>query len=51
LAAIKTKLAQHRSTQPLFDTKSYTRHIESAYAMMVERQQNGLPPDHIHVLQ
>jgi predicted O-linked N-acetylglucosamine transferase (SPINDLY family) len=49
LAAIKAKLAQHRSTQPLFDTKSYARHIESAYAMMVERHQNGLSPDHIHV--
>jgi protein O-GlcNAc transferase len=51
LAAIKAKLAQHRSTQPLFDTKSYTRHIESAYAMMVERHQKGLPPDHIQIPQ
>jgi protein O-GlcNAc transferase len=51
LAAIKAKLAQHRSAQPLFDTKSYTRHIESAYATMVERHQKGLPPDHIQVPQ
>jgi protein O-GlcNAc transferase len=49
LAAIRDKLAQNRSTAPLFETKLYTRHIESAYATMHERHQNGFPPDHIYV--
>jgi protein O-GlcNAc transferase len=33
----------------LFDTKLYTRHIESAYLTMYQRHQDGLAPDHIHV--
>ena len=49
LSAIKQKLAQNRTTHPLFDTALFTRHIESAYAAMWERHQAGLSPDHIHV--
>jgi protein O-GlcNAc transferase len=49
LAAIRDKLAQNRLTKPLFDTKLYTRHIESAYVAMYQRHQNGLSPDHIYV--
>jgi protein O-GlcNAc transferase len=49
LSAIKHKLAQNRATQPLFNTKLYTRHLEGAYAAMHSRRQNGLLPDHIHV--
>jgi protein O-GlcNAc transferase len=49
LAAIKDKLARNRLTAPLFNTDLYTRHIESAYATMLERHRNGLLPDHIHV--
>jgi protein O-GlcNAc transferase len=49
MAAIKDKLAENRLTKPLFDTKLYTRHIESAYATAYQRHQNGLPPDHIYV--
>jgi protein O-GlcNAc transferase len=51
LAAIKNKLAGNRLTTPLFNTDIYTRHIESAYATMLERHHNGLLPDHIHVAQ
>ena len=51
LAAIKHKLAQKRLTKPLFDTTSYMWHIESAYATMYPRGQDGLAPDHIHVPQ
>ena len=47
LAAIKRKLANNRLTTPLFDTQTYTRHIEAAYTMMYERYQADLPPDHI----
>jgi protein O-GlcNAc transferase len=49
LAAVRDKLAQNRSTAPLFKTELYTRHIESAYVTMYERHQNGLGPDHIYV--
>ena len=50
LAAIKHKLATNRLTTPLFDTQTFTRHIEAAYAMMYERYQANLPPDHIYVV-
>ena len=47
LAAIKRKLAEHRLTTPLFDTKLFTRRIEAAYAAMYERYRAGLGPEHI----
>jgi predicted O-linked N-acetylglucosamine transferase (SPINDLY family) len=47
LAIIKSKLAENRLTTPLFDTKLFTKHIESAYTAMCERYQAGLAPDHI----
>ena len=49
LAAIKDKLAQQRLTRPLFDTRSYTKHLESAYSAMHRRRQEGLGPEHIEV--
>jgi protein O-GlcNAc transferase len=49
LAAIRDKLARNRLGTPLFDTASYTRHLESAYATMYRRYQDGLGPDHIRV--
>ena len=49
LAALKGKLAQNRSTKPLFDTRSYARHLESAYATMHRRVLEGLGPDLIRV--
>jgi len=44
LAAIRSKLARHRETYPLFDTDRFRRHIESAYETMWERLQRGEPP-------
>jgi predicted O-linked N-acetylglucosamine transferase (SPINDLY family) len=44
LAAIRAKLTQKRESAPLFDTKSFTRNLESAFATMWERTQAGLPP-------
>ena len=44
LAAIKAKLARHRSTCALFDTRQFCRHVESAYQTMWERYQRGEPP-------
>jgi protein O-GlcNAc transferase len=51
LAAIKGKLATNRLAYPLFDTKLYTRNIETAYSLMHERYQANLAPDHIYVPQ
>jgi protein O-GlcNAc transferase len=47
LAAIKHKLTENRLTSPLFDTRLFTKHIESAYIAMYERHQAGLAPVHI----
>ena len=44
LAAIKARLVRNRESEPLFDTARFTRHLESAYTTMWERQQAGLPP-------
>lgn len=49
LSAIARKLAAHRSTTRLFDTRRFARTIEAAYAAMVERHAAGLSPDHIDV--
>jgi predicted O-linked N-acetylglucosamine transferase (SPINDLY family) len=49
LAAIKHKLAENRSTTPLFDTRRFAKHLETGYSQILERYHAGLPPDHIHV--
>ncbi len=51
LADLKAKLAANRLTTPLFDTAQFTRHLEAAYAAMLERHRARLPTDHIHVQQ
>jgi predicted O-linked N-acetylglucosamine transferase (SPINDLY family) len=44
LAATKAKLAANRDTTALFDTARFTRHLESAYATMIERHWRGEAP-------
>jgi predicted O-linked N-acetylglucosamine transferase (SPINDLY family) len=44
LAKIKQKVAQHRDTYPLFNTKRFTRNLESAYEMMWTRHKRGESP-------
>ncbi|HEX5280597.1 MAG TPA: tetratricopeptide repeat protein [Micropepsaceae bacterium] len=44
LAATRSRLAQNARTQPLFDTAKFTRQLETAYQMMVERNRQGLQP-------
>ncbi len=39
---LRARLAQNRSTHPLFDTDRYRRHLEAAYEAMWERSQAGL---------
>jgi predicted O-linked N-acetylglucosamine transferase (SPINDLY family) len=45
LSALKAKLARHRGTYPLFDTKRFARNIEAAYRTMWERYQQGRTPE------
>ena len=42
LAALRAKLAQARRS-PLFDTGTYTRHLENAFTVMWQRAKDGLP--------
>ena len=49
LKFIKEKLASNLSTAPLYDTPLFTKNLESAFAQMYERYQQGLEPDHIYV--
>ena len=43
--ALKARLEQNRLRMPLFDTERFTRHLETAFEMMVERASKGLPPE------
>jgi len=49
LADIRTKLAGNLRTTPLFDTVTFARRLESAYATMHARYHAGLAPEHIHI--
>jgi predicted O-linked N-acetylglucosamine transferase (SPINDLY family) len=49
LKIIKDKLASNLSTAPLYDTKLFTKNLESAYTMIYERHHQGLETDHIYV--
>ena len=49
LKAIKDKLNNNLPTAPLYDTPLFAKHIESAYKMMYQRQQEGLEPENIYV--
>jgi len=49
LKIIKDKLVSNLPTAPLYDTKLFTKNLESAYTMMYDRYQRDLDPDHIYV--
>ena len=49
LAAIKTKLLANLPAAPLYNTKLFTQHLESAYLKMYQRYHDGLEPEHIYV--
>jgi protein O-GlcNAc transferase len=44
LRGLREKLARQRLTSPLFDTRGFTRDLESAYLAMHERTARGEPP-------
>jgi predicted O-linked N-acetylglucosamine transferase (SPINDLY family) len=45
LAEITQRLRMNIATSPLFDIERYTKHLEAAYAHMVERAREGLEPE------
>ena len=45
LRQIRETLIRTRGTSPLFDTATYTRHLEAAFRQMHARYRDGLPPD------
>jgi predicted O-linked N-acetylglucosamine transferase (SPINDLY family) len=49
LAALRRKLAEIRSSCPLFDTRASTRNLEQLYRQMCARYRDGLPPEHLVV--
>jgi predicted O-linked N-acetylglucosamine transferase (SPINDLY family) len=49
LAALRAKLAAHRTTAPLFDSGRFVQGLEGAYAAMTERHRKGLAPAAIAV--
>jgi predicted O-linked N-acetylglucosamine transferase (SPINDLY family) len=49
LFLVKQRLVENRLKYPLFDTKLFTKHIESAYQKMWERHRMNLKPDHLSV--
>jgi predicted O-linked N-acetylglucosamine transferase (SPINDLY family) len=44
LAAVRTRLAERRTSAPLFDTDRFRRHLESAYETMWQRHVRGEAP-------
>jgi predicted O-linked N-acetylglucosamine transferase (SPINDLY family) len=49
LANLRGKLDRQRLTHPLFDTQSFVRNLEAAYARMHEVSRSGRPPESFSV--
>jgi predicted O-linked N-acetylglucosamine transferase (SPINDLY family) len=47
LQGLKAHLDEHRMELPLFDSDRYARDFEALLVRMFERQQVGLPPEHL----
>jgi predicted O-linked N-acetylglucosamine transferase (SPINDLY family) len=47
LAQLRGRLAQNRSSAPLFDTEKYTRNLEAAYEQIHERYRAREAPEHV----
>jgi predicted O-linked N-acetylglucosamine transferase (SPINDLY family) len=48
-AALREKIEQGRTTAALFDTPRFLRHLEAAYAAVIERHRAGMPPAPISI--
>lgn len=42
---VASRLDAARGSAPLFDTERFTRHLEDAYRLMIERARTGRPPE------
>jgi predicted O-linked N-acetylglucosamine transferase (SPINDLY family) len=49
LTELRQRIAHGRAHSPLFDTAQFCRHLETAYAAMVERSRSGQAPVEIDV--
>ena len=49
LKEIKNKLEKNKSEKPLFNTKLFTKHIESAYTEMQKKYVKNEKPNHINI--
>jgi predicted O-linked N-acetylglucosamine transferase (SPINDLY family) len=49
LQALKCRLSSNRLTQPLFDTKRYTRNFENGLRIAVDRYRQGMAPQDIFI--
>ena len=49
LSTIKQKLLANRSSQPLFNTEKYTKHLEDGYKSVFNRYMQGLNPKNIYI--
>lgn len=49
LASLRARLSENRTASPLFDSASFTRHLETAYRRIHELHHSGLPPEHFAV--
>jgi predicted O-linked N-acetylglucosamine transferase (SPINDLY family) len=49
MTRLKQELATRRSTAALFDTRSFSRHLEAAYLAIYDRYLADLPPDDIEI--
>jgi predicted O-linked N-acetylglucosamine transferase (SPINDLY family) len=50
LSLIKNKLVSNKVTFPLFDTSSYTRHLEKAFQAIYSNFLSGSPPKNFEIL-
>lgn len=46
---LRQRLAAQRDSAPLFDTARFTRDLESAITLLVQRREQGLPDQHVDV--
>ena len=49
LKEIKNELEKNKLEKPLFNTKLFTKHIESAYTQMYKKYIKNEKPDHIKI--
>ncbi len=49
LSAVRSALQQKLLDKPLFDIKRFTRHVEQAFQIAIERKVAGLPNDHFDI--